>query len=51
MKHKPSPLAILVVPVIVALVLTLFAWPSARLGPRDLPVGVAGAPSSSSTRQ
>jgi hypothetical protein len=42
MKHKPSPLAILVVPVVVALVLTLFAWPSARLEPRDLPIGVVG---------
>jgi hypothetical protein len=40
----PSPAAILLVPVVVALVLTLFAWPSARLEPRDLPVGVAGAP-------
>jgi hypothetical protein len=39
----PSPLAALViVPVVVAIVLTLFAWPSARLEPRDLPVGVAG---------
>jgi hypothetical protein len=33
---------ILVVPVIAALVLTLFAWPIARVGPRDLPVGVVG---------
>jgi hypothetical protein len=41
--HRPSPLAILVVPVVVALVLTLFAWPSARLEPRDLPIGVVGA--------
>jgi hypothetical protein len=41
--HAPSPLAILAVPVVVALVLTLFAWPSARLEPRDLPVGVVGA--------
>jgi hypothetical protein len=41
----PSPLAaLLIVPVVVALVLTLFAWPSARLEPRDLPVGVAGPP-------
>ena len=39
----PSPLAALViVPVVVAIILTLFAWPSARLEPRDLPVGVAG---------
>ena len=43
MRHKPSPLAILLVPVVVGLVLTLFAWPSARLEPRDLPVGVVGA--------
>ena len=31
------------VPIITsALVLTLFAWPSARLEPRDMPIGVAG---------
>jgi hypothetical protein len=30
------------VPVAIALVAILFAWPSARLEPRDLPVGVAG---------
>lgn len=42
--HKPSAAAILVVPILVGLVLTLFAWPSARLEPRDLPIGVAGAP-------
>ena len=36
--------AILIVPILAALVLTLFAWPAARLEPRDLPVGVAGAP-------
>ena len=41
--RHPSPLAALViVPVVVAIVLTLFAWPSAKLEPRDLPVGVAG---------
>ncbi|HEU0025151.1 MAG TPA: hypothetical protein VFQ12_10985 [Thermoleophilaceae bacterium] len=39
---KPSPAAILVVPLVVAVVLTLFAWPNARLEPRDLPIGVAG---------
>jgi hypothetical protein len=33
---------ILVVPLIVALVLTLFAWPASRVGPRDLPVAVVG---------
>jgi hypothetical protein len=41
---RPSPAAILVVPLAVALILALFAWPSARLEPRDLPIGVAGAP-------
>jgi hypothetical protein len=43
-EHRhPSPLAALViVPLVVAVVLTLFAWPSAKLEPRDLPVGVAG---------
>jgi hypothetical protein len=40
--HRPPAAAILVVPLVVALVLTLFAWPAARLEPRDLPVGVAG---------
>jgi hypothetical protein len=42
--HRPHPAAILIVPLVVAVVLTLFAWPNARLEPRDLPVGVAGAP-------
>jgi hypothetical protein len=42
--HRPPAAAILAVPVVVALVLTPFAWPSARLEPRDLPIGVAGAP-------
>ena len=41
-EHRPPAAAILVVPLIVAVVLTLFAWPSSRLEPRDLPVGVAG---------
>lgn len=40
--RRPPPAAILVVPLVTALVLTLFAWPSARLEPRDLPIGVAG---------
>jgi hypothetical protein len=43
--HRRPPLAaILAVPLAVALVLTLFAWPAARMEPRDLPIGVAGAP-------
>ena len=40
--HRPPVAAILVVPLVVALVLSLFAWPTARLEPRDLPIGVAG---------
>lgn len=40
--HRSPAAAILVVPLVVALVLTLFAWPAAKLEPRDLPVGVAG---------
>ena len=39
--HHPHRAAILAVPVVAALVLTLFAWPSARLETRDLPIGVA----------
>src|SRR5689334_21765475 len=42
--HRPRLAAILIVPVVVAVVLTLFAWPTANVGPRDLPVGVASAP-------
>jgi hypothetical protein len=34
----------LLVPLAAALILTLFAWPQARMEPRDLPVGVAGPP-------
>ena len=41
-EHRPPAAAILAVPLIVAVVLALFAWPSSRLEPRDLPVGVAG---------
>jgi hypothetical protein len=48
-RRRPSPAAILLVPVAVALVLALFAWPSARLEPRELPVGVAGPPEAART--
>jgi hypothetical protein len=41
---KPSPMAIFAIPFVVALVVALFAWPSSRLEPRDLPVAVAGPP-------
>jgi hypothetical protein len=44
-EHKRRPLAgILLVPLAAAIVLTLFAWPAARMEPRDLPLGVAGPP-------
>jgi hypothetical protein len=35
---------VLVIPIAVAVILTLFAWPTAKVGPREVPVGVAGAP-------
>jgi hypothetical protein len=41
---RPPILAILLVPLAVAVVLALFAWPSANQEPRDLPVAVAGPP-------
>lgn len=34
---------VLLVPIVVALALWAFAWPAARMAPRDLPVGVAGS--------
>lgn len=34
--------AVVVVPLIFALTLSTFAWPSARIEPRDLPLGLAG---------
>jgi hypothetical protein len=43
---------VVLVPAVVALALAAFAWPSARLAPRDLPVGVAGpAPVASSIQR
>jgi hypothetical protein len=41
--HKPDVLiAVVVVPLIFAITLLTFAWPSARLEPRDVPIGLAG---------
>jgi hypothetical protein len=40
--HRPPLAAILAIPVVVAVILALFAWPAAKVGPRDLPIGVAG---------
>jgi hypothetical protein len=34
--------ALVVVPIVLALTLSAFAWPNARLAPRDLPLGLAG---------
>ena len=42
--RRPPAAAILLVPLVAALILTLFAWPSSRMESRDLPVGVAGPP-------
>jgi hypothetical protein len=44
MGARKSPAAILLVPVVAAHVGTLFGWASARLGPRELPIGLAGSP-------
>jgi hypothetical protein len=49
--HGPPTAAILAVPLVVGLVLVLFAWPSARLEPRDLPIGVAGPPAAAAIEQ
>jgi hypothetical protein len=41
--HRPSPwIAVLAVPVIVAIALSTFAWSAANLEPRDLSLGMAG---------
>jgi hypothetical protein len=41
-RRRPTAAAIIVVPLVVSVVVALFAWPMARQEPRDLPVGVAG---------
>jgi hypothetical protein len=44
--------AAVLVPLLVGLALAAFAWPAARLAPRDLPVGVAGPePAAQAVRQ
>jgi hypothetical protein len=43
-RRRLSPAAIVLVPLAVALIVTLFAWPSSNQEPRDLPVAVAGPP-------
>jgi hypothetical protein len=52
--HGPRALvaAVVLVPVLAALALAAFAWPAARLAPRDLPVGVvAPAPALAAIEQ
>src|SRR5262245_56969150 len=39
-----SPPMILIVPVVVAFLVAIFAWPGAKQEPRDLAAGVAGSP-------
>ncbi|MFI8007370.1 ABC transporter permease [Streptomyces sp. NPDC086010] len=41
--NRRAAAAVLLVPLIVTLALWAFAWPAARIAPRDLPVGIAGA--------
>ena len=42
-RHRPSALiAIVIIPLVVAIALATFAWPAANLEPRDLPFGLAG---------
>ncbi|TXS25535.1 ABC transporter permease [Streptomyces sp. gb1(2016)] len=41
--NRRAVAVILLVPLIVTLSLWAFSWPAARIAPRDLPVGVAGA--------
>ncbi|MFD3654975.1 ABC transporter permease [Streptomyces sp. NPDC058620] len=42
-RNRRTVAVILLVPMVVALALWAFAWPAARIAPRDLPVGIAGA--------
>ncbi|MFH9610136.1 ABC transporter permease [Streptomyces sp. NPDC017448] len=40
--NRRAMAVVLLVPLVVTLALWAFAWPAARIAPRDLPVGVAG---------
>ena len=42
-RNRRTVAVILLVPVVLALALWAFAWPAARIAPRDLPVGIVGA--------
>ncbi|MFE2059680.1 ABC transporter permease, partial [Streptomyces sp. NPDC059446] len=41
--NRRAVAAVLLVPLVVTLALWAFSWPAARIAPRDLPVGIAGA--------
>ncbi|MFE6773495.1 ABC transporter permease [Streptomyces fimicarius] len=41
--NRRAVAVVLLIPLMVTLALWAFAWPAARIAPRDLPVGVAGA--------
>jgi hypothetical protein len=41
-RRPPALIAIVIIPVLVAIALLTFAWPAANLEPRDLPFGLAG---------
>ncbi|MFI5725122.1 ABC transporter permease [Streptomyces cyaneofuscatus] len=41
--NRRAVAVVLLIPLVVTLALWAFAWPAARIAPRDLPVGVAGA--------
>ncbi|WP_328908835.1 ABC transporter permease [Streptomyces sp. NBC_00234] len=41
-RNRRTVAVILLVPVVLALALWAFAWPAARIAPRDLPVGIVG---------
>lgn len=46
-RDRLAPLlaAVVGIPLMAVLLLSAFAWPAASIGPRDLPIGVVGAPS------
>ncbi|MFG3509580.1 ABC transporter permease [Streptomyces sp. NPDC047821] len=48
--RRTAAVAVLV-PLIAALALWAFAWPAARVAPRDLPIGVAGPPAATAQLQ
>ncbi|MET9478472.1 ABC transporter permease, partial [Streptomyces sp. NPDC002922] len=41
--NRRTVAVVLLIPVVVTIALWAFAWPAARIAPRDLPVGIAGS--------